>query len=105
LRCPVDLVCANAMDWDVPPDVNLVFLYNPFRGHVLQTVIRKIEESAHSHPRHIRVIYRRPDWVKDEINGNGNFRLVGELPFFAYLPETTSEQPETARSEIYEIRN
>jgi hypothetical protein len=104
LCCPVDLVCADAMDWDVPSDVTLVFLYNPFRGHVLQTVVGKITESARKYPRRLRVIYRRPDWVKDEINANGTFELIGELPFFAYLPETAQDKPETVRAEVYEVK-
>lgn len=102
LKCQVEFVCADATKWPIPSDVNVMFLYNPFRGAVLHSVLANILESFTAFPRHLRIIYRRPNWLDDELVQRG-FRLVCKLPFFVYLPETADQEIEGGSAGLYEL--
>jgi predicted RNA methylase len=60
LRSPVQLVCADVLDYQIPDDVSVVFLNNPFRGAVFRHTIDALTESLDRAPRRLRVIYRAP---------------------------------------------
>lgn len=61
LECPdVEIVAANAMDYVVPSDVTVVFLFNPFQGRVLATVQKRIRQSLIRSPRRLRIVYMHP---------------------------------------------
>lgn len=70
-RCNVDrvrarlgpeivLVNADVLDYDVPDDVTVVFLYNPFGGHIFRTVVQRLLASVDRSPRSLRIIYGNP---------------------------------------------
>ncbi len=43
LRCPdIELVHADALEYEIPDDVTVAFLYNPFRGTIFATVIERL---------------------------------------------------------------
>ena len=66
LRCrDVGLVTANATQFRVPPDVTVIFLFNPFMGPVLAEVQQRIRESLDEHPRRLQLVYMNP---ADEVN-------------------------------------
>jgi len=61
LRCrDVQLVCADAVDFDIPDDVTVVFFYNPFTGQTFGTVIEHLLASVDRKPRPITIIYYNP---------------------------------------------
>ncbi len=61
LRCPrVQIVTADAACYEVPPEVNAVFLFNPFTGPVLQAVIQRLHHSWQRRPRVLRLVYLYP---------------------------------------------
>jgi hypothetical protein len=61
LRCPqIELINADVLDYRIPDDVTVVYLYNPFRGPVFQHVVDELERSVDRNPREIRIIYLNP---------------------------------------------
>jgi SAM-dependent methyltransferase len=59
-RCPVEVINTDATAFTIPDDVTIVFLYNPFQGATLATVMRRLIESADRAPRAVRVAYANP---------------------------------------------
>jgi SAM-dependent methyltransferase len=78
LRAPVEVLSADAKTFDVPDDVTVVYLYNPFLGDVLPAVQKKIESSLSRQPRALRLYYACPVEIGDS---------------FAALPWVTSSRP------------
>ncbi len=80
LRCgKVELVNADAVDYRIPDDVSIVYMFNPFRGAVFDAAIARLIESVDRHPRTVRLIYRKPD-DHDRLMRTGRFRLVRTIP-------------------------
>ncbi|MGY8767699.1 MAG: class I SAM-dependent methyltransferase [Pirellulales bacterium] len=84
LQCPnVEIVTANACKYTVPEDVSMIFLWNPFQGSILESVIERIRESAVKAPRKLQVIYVLPHgepnamqqipWLSDQKQVHTNF--------------------------------
>lgn len=76
LRCPdVELVHADVLEYELPEDVTVVFLYNPFQGEVFDTVVDRLFQSIERHPRRVRIIYVNP--VEEQsLLMTGRIRLV-----------------------------
>lgn len=61
LRCrDIELVHADVLDNELPDDVTVVFLYNPFQGQGFATVIERLLQSVERNPRPLRIIYVNP---------------------------------------------
>ncbi len=61
LRCPlVEIVTADAAQYEVPPEVNSVFLFNPFTGPVLQAALDRLYRSWCRRPRTLKLVYLFP---------------------------------------------
>jgi 16S rRNA G966 N2-methylase RsmD len=61
LRCPVEIVNADAQSYPIPDDADVIFMFNPFRDNVLASVINNIYESLHKFPRDLWIIFVTPD--------------------------------------------
>jgi SAM-dependent methyltransferase len=73
-RCgAIELVNRDAMDYTIPDDVSVIYLFNPFRGATFESILTRLEESVDRRPRKLRVIYRNAV-CHDELLGRG-FRL------------------------------
>ncbi|MFC3983158.1 class I SAM-dependent methyltransferase [Streptosporangium jomthongense] len=74
LRCAdVELVNSDVLDYEIPRDVTVVFLNNPFRGETFATVMRRLIASVDDNPREVTVIYFNP--TEDEfLMSTGRFR-------------------------------
>ncbi len=60
-RCgDVDFVCADARRYDVPDDVTVVYMFNPFMGEVFGDVVDRVTGSLHRKPRRLRLVYFYP---------------------------------------------
>ena len=46
--------------YTVPPDVTVIFLFNPFRGDVLRAVQRQMHRSVQQTPRKLTIFYINP---------------------------------------------
>jgi SAM-dependent methyltransferase len=77
-RCRrVEIVTADALDYETLDDATVVYMYNPFRGATFDTVIRKLIASVDRRPRTIRLIYLNP-MEHDRLMATGRFRLLRE---------------------------
>ena len=59
-------VTASVLEWPVPDDLSIVFLFNPFMRQTFQRALERIIESYDRHPRDLRIIYCLPaehDWL------------------------------------------
>jgi len=61
LKCRhVEIVTADATQFEVPPEVTMIYFFNPFCGEVLSRVLRSIRDSIRQHPRALRLICKVP---------------------------------------------
>lgn len=61
VRCgAIELVNADALDYAIPDDVTVAFLFNPFRGPIFESVARRLAESAKRVPRTLTIVYANP---------------------------------------------
>lgn len=75
-RCRhVELVTADVLEYEIPADASVVYLYNPFRGSLFDAVIAKLIDSVDRHPRTVRVIYLNPK-EHDRLMATGRFKLA-----------------------------
>lgn len=71
LRCSdIALIHGDATELDVPDDVTIIFLYNPFLDDVFNKVIAKVGQSLTRKPRPLRVFYIHP-WMHDTLIAAG----------------------------------
>lgn len=76
LVCPdVQIVTADALDYEIPDDVTFVYLYNPFQGQVFTSVVEKLLASVDRNPRRLRIIYRAP-MEHELLLATGRVRLI-----------------------------
>jgi 16S rRNA G966 N2-methylase RsmD len=78
-RCgAIELVQSDALEYTIPDDVSVVYLFNPFRGATFASVLTRLEESVDRRPRTLRVIYRNAHHHDDLLNRG--FRLERTSP-------------------------
>jgi hypothetical protein len=62
LRCRhIELVCSDALDYELPDDVTIAYFNNPFTGEIFEAVLRKLVASLERSPRPFRIIYANPE--------------------------------------------
>jgi hypothetical protein len=79
LACPdVRLVNANVLAYQIPDDVTIAFLYNPFVGDVFRTVVDRLIASVDRKPRSLRIIYGNPV-EEDALLATGRVEVIRTL--------------------------
>jgi SAM-dependent methyltransferase len=79
----IELLVADAAEYDVPQDVTVVFFWNPFGSVTLGKVLDKVNASVNLAPRRVRILY---------VNAPGSSQLtpiLRELPWIYGTKETT----------------
>ncbi len=75
-RCgSVELVRADAVTYEVPDDVTVVYFYAPFSGEIFARVMDNLIASIDRHPRQVRLIYNRP-WDERTLMFTGRARQI-----------------------------
>ena len=59
-KATADFVMSRAEEYEVPPDVNRCYFFNPFSVEILHTVIARIIESWYDQPREIFLFFYYP---------------------------------------------
>jgi SAM-dependent methyltransferase len=78
-RCRnVEIVVADVTEYEVPDDLTIGYLYNPFTYDTLDTVLRGIVDSIDRRPRRVRLIYAAAPETGAPVLATGRFRLVKE---------------------------
>ena len=95
LRCQdVSLLNVDATQLEVPDDVNVIFMFNPFLGDVMSAVLSRIEDSLRRNERRLTVIFiYPPNHVPDPF---------AALPWFTEVKELTVGRHRVLRLMIYE---
>lgn len=71
----VELVTADVLDYEIPDDLTVAYLNNPFTGELFATVLARLLESVDRHPRRLRLLYRNPV-EHEQVMATGRARLV-----------------------------
>lgn len=87
----VELVLADATQWAIPADASVLFFFNPFEGEILRRVFANIRRSLEEHPRHLRIVYVRPEKFFEH-----------EVPWREWLTRTASLPCLEGQVHIYE---
>jgi SAM-dependent methyltransferase len=77
-RChDVRIVTCDATRYDIPDDLTIAYLFDPFRGAILDAVLENIIASMNRRPRTVRMIYVHPSNA-GRVLATGRFRLLKE---------------------------
>ena len=80
LVCPdVRFELCNAALYEIPGDVSIVYLYNPFMGEVLEHVVENLRRSLEARPRAMTVICASPDRFAEALGGGAWLRKIREF--------------------------
>jgi hypothetical protein len=78
-RCAaVELVNSDVLDYEIPDDVTVVHMFNPFRGTIFASVVEKLLASAERAPRPLRIIYANPEEER-QLLASKRLHLVGDV--------------------------
>lgn len=80
IQSPVEFVTADATRFELPDDVTIVHLFNPFTGQVMAEVQARIRESLQRAPRRLRVVYAHSDDQADLFAGCSWLRATAQIP-------------------------
>mgnify|MGYP000270514868 CR=1 FL=1 len=58
-----EVITKDAMNFEIPADVDYIFLFNPFDMVIMGAVVSNIMESIQDHPREIVVAYANPIYI------------------------------------------
>jgi Predicted O-methyltransferase len=76
LRCQqIEVIHADAVEWQFPNDRIIVYLFNPFDSEALARVLANLETSLRVHQHEVYVIYVKPSW-KEILDGSPLLRAV-----------------------------
>jgi predicted RNA methylase len=116
LQCQdVEIVTADVLDWEIPDDVTIAYIYRPFRTEVFEHILDRLLESIDRRPRQVRFIYNycpAPDYRYIMATGRATGVSIRvprylqaryrELFFFLLHParaESTGDSDQTGRTE------
>jgi len=78
LSARVELVAADATEFNLPSGPLLIYLYNPFPGHVLRIVLQRLAARLATTSDPIALIYMNPRCI-ELVEGSGLFRKAFDL--------------------------
>jgi hypothetical protein len=83
---------ADALDYDIPDDMTVAYLYSPFTGPLFEAVVERLLTSVDRNPRRVRLVYNYPR-EEDYLLSTGRFIEVERTPgnwlgSLSYEPET-----------------
>jgi hypothetical protein len=94
----VELVTADVLEYQPPDDVTIAYMYNPFRGDILATAVRRLIASVDRNPRGLRLIYVNPI-DHDLLMATGRFELKRKLRGL----RPTKSWARSASTHVYEV--
>lgn len=56
----IDLVTADALEWEIPDDLTVAYLFCPFLGDTFDAFVERLVESHDANPRPLHVVYAYP---------------------------------------------
>lgn len=77
----IELVTADVLEYQLPADVTVAYLYNPFRGDIFARFVTRLLEDVDRDPRPLRLIYSTP-MEHELLMRTGRFRVIREARGF-----------------------
>jgi hypothetical protein len=74
-----ELVTADVLEWEVPDDLSIVFMYCPFIGEIFEGAMARLFASYDRNPRELHVLYAYP-WEHNRLLKTGRVELVDVRP-------------------------
>ena len=71
----VEFVTADVLEYEIPDDLSVVYLYNPFTGLLFARFIERLLHSVERHPRPLRLVYNYP-FDHNYLIATGRFRPI-----------------------------
>ncbi len=71
----VEFVTADVLEYEIPDDLSVVYLYNPFTGLLFARFIERLLRSVEQNPRPLRVVYNYP-FDHNYLIARGRFRPI-----------------------------
>ena len=71
----VEFVTADVLEFELPDDLSVVYLYNPFTGLLFARFVERLLVSLERRPRPLRVVYNYP-FEHDHLLAGGRFRPI-----------------------------
>ena len=71
----VEFVTADVLEYEIPDDLSVVYLYNPFTGLLFARFIERLLRSLERRPRPLRLVYNYP-FEHDYLIASGRFRPI-----------------------------
>ena len=62
----VNVVTANVLEWSIPDETSVIFMYNPFTSQTFHTALNRIFASYDRNPRALHIVYSYPwehEWL------------------------------------------
>lgn len=56
----IEIVSSDVLEWTIPDDLTMVYLFNPFRGEIFAQTIARLVAWVDGHQRPLRLIYSNP---------------------------------------------
>ena len=93
----VEVIAADALEWEIPDDLTIVYFFNPFEGETFACVFDRILASLDRAPRRMRVVYRKPT-QHEYVMGTGRARVVRE-----HTPSPGADGQVPSKTILYEL--
>jgi hypothetical protein len=71
----VEFETADVLEYDIPDDLSVVYLYNPFTGLLFARFLERLLQSLERRPRALRLVYNYP-FEHDYVIASGRFRPI-----------------------------
>jgi SAM-dependent methyltransferase len=84
---------AHAKTFEIPPEVGVIFLFNPFDNTVMRPFVQQVLRSLHMHPRAMKILYANPvcisTWVEAGFEEIFHFKKLQYLEgsVLVYVPK------------------
>jgi SAM-dependent methyltransferase len=72
LDADIEILEMDVVGYEVKPEENVFFMFNPFDAGIMEVVLDKIAGSVAAHPRHVWLIYQYPE-CRTAIDAHGAF--------------------------------
>jgi SAM-dependent methyltransferase len=66
----VESLTGNVLEWPIPDDTSVIFMFNPFIDQTFSGVMSRIFESYDCNPRVLHIVYQHP-WEHDRLLSTG----------------------------------
>jgi SAM-dependent methyltransferase len=92
-QCFIQVDCKNADEYEVPTDVGVLFLFNPFDQIIMEAFVQNVMQSLHLKPRPLKVLYANPvckkTWLDQGFIETYHFKKMTYLEgsVLSYLPK------------------